>query len=76
MASYRFGKHPPMIDYRTLHFKSYLTPMLAPPPPSNDVLTRVYHNLGGSDPTKLFELAASQLAEQASGPLAHVDAFA
>jgi len=57
MATYRFGKHPPKIDYRTLRFKTYLTPQLAAPPPAYDVLTtRVYQNLGVSDPTKLFPM--------------------
>lgn len=53
---YRFGKHPPKHDYRTLRFKNYLEPGLAPPPASVDVLSRVYKNLKISDPTMLFPI--------------------
>ena len=56
MASYRFGKHPPKLDYRTLRFKNYLTPAITPPPPSDNVLTRVYAKLKTTDPTKLFPI--------------------
>ncbi len=58
MNSYRFGKHPPKIDYRTLRFKDYVTPQLAAPPPSYDVLNRVYANLGipSPEPAVLFPM--------------------
>ncbi len=56
MAKYRFGKHPPKSDYRTLRFGTYATSKLAPPPPSCDVLSRVYANVGIKDPTKLFPM--------------------
>jgi hypothetical protein len=56
MTSYRFGKHPPKVDYRTLRFKDYLSAAIAPPPPSCNVLTRVYAKLGTSDPTALFPM--------------------
>jgi len=56
MSSYRFGKHAPKQDYRTLRFRSYLTPALPPPPASASSLTRVYKNLGTTDPTKLFPM--------------------
>jgi hypothetical protein len=56
MASYRFGKHPPKVDYRTLRFNSYLTAAAAPPPPSWNVLTSVYAKLKTSDPTALFPM--------------------
>ncbi len=56
MPTYRFGKHPPKIDYRTLRFKDYLTPSLAPPPAADNVLTRVYSKLNVSDPTVLFPM--------------------
>jgi hypothetical protein len=56
MPSFRFGKHPPKRDYRTLRLKSYLTSGLAVPPPSFDALTRVYQKLGNSDPTILFPM--------------------
>lgn len=56
MPTYRFGKHPPKLDYRTLRFRNYLTPAIAPPPPSVNVLTRVYQQLKTTDPTKLFPM--------------------
>jgi hypothetical protein len=45
-----------MQDYRTLRFRDYLTPKLAPPPNSDDVLARVYAKLNQNDPTKLFPM--------------------
>lgn len=51
-----FGKLPRRADYRTLRFEKYLAPTIAAPPPTCDVLTRVYANLGVSDPTKLFPM--------------------
>jgi len=54
--SYRFGKHPPKFDYRTLRFKNYLTSAVPAPPASANTLTRVYANLGTSDPAKLFPM--------------------
>lgn len=56
MANYRFGKHPPQVDYRTLRFKDYLKASLAAPPATYNVLTDVYKNLKTSDPTKLFPM--------------------
>lgn len=56
MPNYRFGKHPPKLDYRTLRFKNYLTPAIPPPPPSYNVLTAVFQKLNTSDPTKLFPM--------------------
>src|ERR1700722_687923 len=56
MPNYRFGKHPPKVDYRTLRLKTYLTAALAPPPASANTLTRVYASLGTSDPSKLFPM--------------------
>jgi len=56
MASYRFGKHPPKRDYRTLRFKSYLKPGIAPPPASVNTLTRVYADLKINNPAKLFPM--------------------
>ena len=32
MQGYRFGKHPPKTDYRTLRFRDYVAAELAPPP--------------------------------------------
>jgi hypothetical protein len=56
MATYRFGKHPPKRDYRTLRLKTYLTPALAAPPASYDVLPRVYQKLNIASPTELFPM--------------------
>jgi hypothetical protein len=56
MPGYRFGKHPPKKDYRTLRFASYATSALAAPPASINTLTRVYANLKINDPTKLFPM--------------------
>jgi hypothetical protein len=56
MQTYRFGKHPPKRDYRTLRFQDYLSPTLPPPEPAHNVLAAVYANLRIADPTKLFPL--------------------
>jgi hypothetical protein len=56
MPDYRFGKHAPKLDYRTLHFKSYLTPALAPPPPSVNVLDRVYKELNTNNASNLYPM--------------------
>jgi hypothetical protein len=60
MAKYRFGKHPPQKDYRTLRLKNYLKATLAAPPAQVDTLARIYKNLNVSDPTKLFPIDAKQ----------------
>jgi len=57
MNSFRFGKHPPKHDYRTLRLKNYLSPDLPPPPESYDVLaSRVYDSVKVGDPTVLFPM--------------------
>jgi hypothetical protein len=56
MSNYRFGKHPPKIDYRTLRFADYLKSGLPAPPASLNILTRVYDKLHVSDPSKLFPM--------------------
>jgi len=56
MPNYRFGKHPPKHDYRTLRLQKYLTPALAAPPASYDVLARVYAKLKQSNPSVLFPM--------------------
>src|ERR1035438_4937775 len=63
MPAYRFGKHPPLADYRTLRFKSYLSAAIAPPPPSANSLTRVYANLKTSDPATLFPRSEEHTSE-------------
>src|ERR1700721_716437 len=56
MNKYRFGKHPPKTDYRTLRLGDYLTAQLAAPPPSFAGPPRLYDNLHKSDPTTLFPM--------------------
>jgi hypothetical protein len=74
MPTYRFGKHPPKIDYRTLRFKTYLTPALAPPPPAYNVLTGVYQNLKTTDPTMLFPMDGNDtLGDCTIAALAHAE---
>src|SRR5271157_672768 len=72
MSAYRFGKHPPKLDYRTLRLRNYLTPALPAPPPSYDVLPRVYEKLKMSDPTKLFPMDGNDtLGDCTIAALAH-----
>jgi hypothetical protein len=69
---YRFGKHPPKSDYRTLRFRSYLTPKLPAPPASVNVLDRVYANLHTKDPTVLFPMDGNDtLGDCTIAALAH-----
>ncbi len=56
MPGYRFGKHPPKQDYRTLRLKKYLKSALPAPPANYDVLQTIYAKLGVSDPTQLFPM--------------------
>lgn len=46
MSSFRFGKHPPKHDYRTLRLKNYLTDALPAPKPAYDALQIVCSKLG------------------------------
>jgi hypothetical protein len=75
MPNYRFGKHPPKVDYRTLRFKSYLTPAIAAPPASYNVLTTsVYPKLMTTDPTKLFPMDGNDtLGDCTIAALAHAE---
>src|ERR1700722_13143211 len=56
MPNFRFGKHPVKHDYRTLRFKTYVTPSMAAPPAAFDVLANVYQKLGVSNPATLFPI--------------------
>ena len=72
MPSYRFGKRPPKIDYRTLRFKDYLTEDIAPPPASVNTLSRVYDALRISDPAALFPMDGNDtLGDCTIAALAH-----
>jgi hypothetical protein len=75
MPGYRFGKHPPKVDYRTLHFRDYLTPKIAAPPAAYNALTsRVYPNLKTTDPTKLFPMDGNDtLGDCTIAALAHAE---
>ena len=72
MAAYRFGKHPPKLDYRTLRFESYLTPAVPAPPSSYSVLPNIYTKLDTTDPTKLFPMDGNDsLGDCTIAALAH-----
>jgi hypothetical protein len=74
MTSFRFGKHPPKFDYRTLRFKSYLTPQLAPPPASSNVLPRVYETLKTTNAATLFPMDGNDtLGDCTIAALAHAE---
>ncbi|MFZ0772842.1 MAG: hypothetical protein WCA49_16965 [Candidatus Sulfotelmatobacter sp.] len=74
MPNYRFGKHPPKNDYRTLRFSNYATSALAAPPATFNVLTSVYKELKTSDPTKLFPMDGNDtLGDCTIAALAHAD---
>ncbi|MFI4935402.1 MAG: hypothetical protein ACHP7N_12330 [Caulobacterales bacterium] len=72
MPGYRFGKHPPKIDYRSLRLKTYLTAALPAPPASVDNLQRVYTELRTNDPTALFPMDGNDtLGDCTIAALAH-----
>src|SRR5450432_3302501 len=72
MANYRFGKHPPKTDYRTLRFQNYLTAALAGPPAAYNVLDRVFAELGTKDPAALFPMDGNDsLGDCTIAALAH-----
>jgi hypothetical protein len=75
MPSYRFGKYPPKVDYRTLRFKNYLTAAIAAPPDAYNVLTTsVYPKLKITDPTKLFPIDGNDtLGDCTVAALAHAE---
>jgi hypothetical protein len=62
MADYRFGKHPPKVDYRTLRFKDYLKPGIAAPPASYNVLDTVYQNLKIKDLASTWDFKCKKIA--------------
>src|SRR5579862_2664359 len=75
MSKYRFGKHPPKTDYRTLRFANYLTSALAAPPTAYNVLTAsVYPKLKTKDPTVLFPMDGNDtLGDCTIAALAHAE---
>jgi len=74
MSSYRFGKHPPKVDYRTLRFATYATSKLPAPPPALNVLSRVYKELDTTNATALFPMDGNDtLGDCTIAALAHAD---
>jgi hypothetical protein len=74
MPGYRFGKHAPKLDYRTLRLQNYLTAKLPAPPAAYSVLPAVYKKLKISDPTKLFPMDGNdKLGDCTIAALAHAD---
>jgi hypothetical protein len=72
MPNFRFGKHPPRNDYRTLLFKNYVMQGLAAPPATYNVLTGVYQKLNMNDPAKLFPMDGNDtLGDCTCAGLAH-----
>jgi hypothetical protein len=72
MSTFRFGKHPPKQDYRTLRLGNYLTAALPAPPASYDVLAKVYKKLGISNPAELFPMDGNDtLGDCTIAALAH-----
>jgi len=55
ITGFRFGKKPPLIDYRTLQFSSYLKEDIPEPPSETNLTKRVCANLGYK-PEYLFPL--------------------
>lgn len=58
IESFRFGKLPPKIDYRTLNFGTYLKDDIPAPPSETNLLVRVCANLK-HDPQYLFPMFAN-----------------
>jgi len=74
MSSFRFGKHPPKVDYRTLRFATYVTSKLPAPPPALNVLARVYKELDTTNATVLFPMDGNDtLGDCTIAALAHAD---
>jgi hypothetical protein len=71
-TAHRFGKHPPVHDYRTLRFRDYVTAKLPAPPATFNALPRVFKNLGTNDVSKLFPMDANDsLGDCTIAALAH-----
>jgi hypothetical protein len=75
MPNYRFGKHPPKVDYRTLRFMNYLTPAIPAPPTTYNVLASdVYPKLKTTNPTVLFPMDGNDtLGDCTIAALAHAE---
>jgi len=72
MNQYRFGKHAPVKDYRTLNLKKYIKSDLPLPPVSFDSLQNLYVKLGINDPKILFPMDGNdRLGDCTIAALAH-----
>ena len=72
MKQFRFGKHAPKNDYRTLRLSNYLTKKMPAPPASHDALAQVYAKLKINDPTVLFPMDGNdQYGDCTIAALAH-----
>jgi hypothetical protein len=68
----RFGKHPPVRDYRTLRFRDYITAKLPAPPTTFNALTRVFDSVGTSNVAALFPMDGNDsLGDCTMAALAH-----
>jgi hypothetical protein len=71
-STVRFGKHPPVRDYRTLRFRDYVTAKLPAPPASFSALPRVFDHLGTQDLAALFPMDGNDtLGDCTIAALAH-----
>ncbi|MBS0445069.1 MAG: hypothetical protein JSR59_03865 [Proteobacteria bacterium] len=72
MNGYRFGKHPPKQDYRSLRLRDYMTSALAAPPAAYSALDAVYAKLDVNSPGTLFPMDANDtLGDCTIAALAH-----
>ena len=55
----RFGKKPPIRDYRTFLLQNYLKDDIPNPPDSYNSIKRVYENIDPDDPTIIFPMMAN-----------------
>lgn len=70
----RFGKKPPIRDYRTFMIQNYLRDDVPIPPAQYDTLKRVYKNIDPDDPTVLFPMNANdELGNCTIAGMAHGD---
>jgi hypothetical protein len=70
----RFGKRPPLRDYRTFLLKNYIKDDVPLPPPSLNMLTRVYQNIDPDDPKVLFPMLKNdEIGDCTIAGMAHGD---
>jgi len=70
----RFGKKPPLWDYRTFLLQNYLRDDVPNPPEHINTLTRVYKNIDPDDPTILFPMMLNdQIGDCTIAAMAHGD---